>query len=149
MYAHFYGLVTYEDGTKAVFETSIDDQGRIFNTDAVASADALAQIEASGDAVQNMLDLLLANIPDVNGNQTGTSKTVTGVVAKFHGRVTNADGTWEDFSVQYDPQNSEFVPNSGGISAWSDAYANYQTELGNLFTFLWCSNLCRWLKGSI
>ena len=133
MYAHFYGLVTYEDETKAIFETSVDDQGRIFSTDAVASADALAQIEASGDAVQSMLDLLLTNIPDVNGQQTGASKTVTSVIAKFHGRVANADGTWEDFSVQYDPQNDEFVPNSGGISAWSDAYAGYQIELDSMF----------------
>jgi len=131
MYAHFYGLVTYEDETKAVFETSIDNQGRIFTNSAIASADALAQIEAGGDAVQNMLDLLVSDVPDVNGQQTGPSKTVTGVVAKFHGRVTNANGTWEDFAVQYD--GSEFVPNGGGVSAWASAFANYQTELDLMF----------------
>jgi len=131
MYAHFYGIVTYENETNAIFETSIDDQGRIFNTDAAASADALAQIEAQGGEVQSMLDLLVANVPNVDGNQTESTKVVTGVVAKLHGRVTNADGTWEDFSVQYD--SNEFVPNGGGVSAWNDAFANYQTELDSMF----------------
>lgn len=132
-FAHFYGVVAYDDNTSAIFESMIDDKGNIYNSNEVASADALAQVSASDDQVQGMLNLLAANIPSIDGNLTEDPKTVVDIVAKLHGRVANADGTWEDFIVQYDPQNEEFIPNSGGVSAWGDAYSNYQDELDSIF----------------
>jgi len=133
IFAHFYGIATYSDETNAIFETMIDDKGNIYTSDEAVSADAIAQVNSQQGWIQDMLDLLSSNIPTVNGKRINSNKTVTNLVAKLHGRVSKADGTWEDFSVQYDPQIGEFVPNSGDVDAWNDAYSGYQSELDSMF----------------
>jgi len=104
----------------------------IYATDPVATADAMAQIEAQQPWLQNMFDLLEEYIPTVAGVQTGPTKVVSGLVARIHGRIARANGTTKDYIAEYSPKVGHFIPDNRDVEAWAESYESNPEQVDEM-----------------
>ena len=112
------GIVTYSDDTHDQFAAHRDARGNISVNEGIndtpnSSNEAILEVQAGNNWLEDMLALVSGTLSLA---ATGTAtKTVTGMVAHFSGRISRLDNTFEDFAVQYDIKaGGEFILNSSG-----------------------------------
>lgn len=109
--ARFSGIVTYSDNSSASFAVHLDDRGRVsyngkpspLGTGMLAGKQAVREVDVDTNWIESMIAPLTGTSLTTSGT---TSKTVTGLVAEFSGRVSidspaAKKPSFEDFAVQF------------------------------------------------
>ncbi|MBD3407382.1 MAG: hypothetical protein GF411_14795 [Candidatus Lokiarchaeota archaeon] len=129
--ARLSGIVAYSDGSHQSFAVMMDDEGRISYNDNTESNDAIAQAQDDTTWLQDMMNLLVYNIPYLFGEKGPEDKQVISMSAHFAGRIAYPEtGTFEDWSVEFrHPKIGAWTPLSTSPMAWLAASNAKPNEL--------------------